>query len=263
MIEEQLLVFRERFAMPRKTVITHQDAQNYVVEEKIEDLYLLIDRFGYTKAVDSTSYSKIQEETLKEFPHIVRIKSNDKLCLFTAEGNMYQLKVSAIPRTRVKDKGTLIQTMTKIGSENILLYIPYDIMFDSQLLFVTRSGLIKQVSGVEFDTSRTMVAATKLDDGDIVVGITAMSAKEVLSGHMKVIILTEKKLSLGFPLEEVPELKKTGKGVKSITLEKKDQVLYGTVLNDKVETFSFDGKEYNAKKVRNRKRGAKGQNAAL
>lgn len=262
-IEEQLLVFREKFAQPRKTVITHQDAQNYVVEEKIEDLYILIDRFGYTKAVDSTSYSKVQEDTLKEYTHIVPIKSNDKLCLFTAEGNMHQLKVSAIPRTRIKDKGTLIHTLTKIGQENVLLYIPYDVMFDSQLLFVTKSGLIKQVSGVEFDTSRTVVAATKLDEGDIVVGITAMSAKEVLSGHMKVIILTEKMLSLGFPLEEVPELKKTGKGVKSIALEKKDQVLYGTVLNDKTETFTFDGKEYNAKKVRNRKRGAKGQNATL
>ncbi len=262
-IEQQLLVFRERFAQPRKTVIADLNAKEYVVEEKIEDLYVLIDRFGYTKAIDATTYQKTQEETLREFPHIVRMKSNDRLCLFTAEGNMHQLKAAAIPRTRVKEKGTLLQTLTKVGQETILLYIPFEQMFDSQLLFVTKSGLIKQVSGVEFDTSRTIVSTTKLESGDQLCGVTAMSAAEVLSGHMKVIILTEKKLSLGFPLEEVPELKKTSKGVKAITLEKKDTVVYGTAVSDKTDTFTFDGKEYNARKVRNRKRAAKGQNAAL
>ncbi len=262
-IEQQLLVFRERFAQPRKTVIADLNAKEYVVEEKIEDLYVLIDRFGYTKAIDATTYQKTQEETLREFPHIVRMKSNDRLCLFTAEGNMHQLKAAAIPRTRVKEKGTLLQTLTKVGQETILLYIPFEQMFDSQLLFVTKSGLIKQVSGVEFDTSRTIVSTTKLESGDQLCGVTALSAAEVLSGHMKVIILTEKKLSLGFPLEEVPELKKTSKGVKAITLEKKDTVVYGTAVSDKTDTFTFDGKEYNARKVRNRKRAAKGQNAAL
>lgn len=262
-IEQQLLVFRERFAQPRKTVIADLNAKEYVVEEKIEDLYVLIDRFGYTKAIDATTYQKTQEETLREFPHIVRMKSNDRLCLFTAEGNMHQLKAAAIPRTRVKEKGTLLQTLTKVGQETVLLYIPFEQMFDSQLLFVTKSGLIKQVSGVEFDTSRTLVSTTKLEPGDQLCGVTAMSAAEVLSGHMKVILLTEKKLSLGFPLEEVPELKKTSKGVKAITLEKKDTVVYGTAVSDKTDTFTFDGKEYNARKVRNRKRAAKGQNAAL
>ena len=262
-IEQQLLVFRDRFAQARKTVITDLNAKEYIVEEKIEDLYVLIDRFGYTKAIDASTYQKTQEETLREFSHIVRMKSNDRLCLFTAEGNLHQLKVAAIPRTRVREKGTLLQTLTKVGQENILLYIPFEQLFESQLLFVTKNGLIKQVSGIEFDTSRTVITTTKLEPGDTLCGISALSAAEVLSGHRKVILLTEKGLSLGFALEEVPELKKTSKGVKAIALEKNDSVAYATAVSDKAETFSFEGKEYSARKVRNRKRGAKGQNAAL
>ncbi len=262
-IEQQLLVFRDRFAQARKTVITDLNAKEYIVEEKIEDLYVLIDRFGYTKAIDASTYQKTQEETLREFSHIVRMKSNDRLCLFTAEGNLHQLKAAAIPRTRVREKGTLLQTLTKVGQENILLYIPFEQLFESQLLFVTKNGLIKQVSGIEFDTSRTVVTTTKLEPGDTLCGISALSAAEVLSGHRKVILLTEKGLSLGFALEEVPELKKTSKGVKAIALEKNDSVAYATAVSDKAETFSFEGKEYSARKVRNRKRGAKGQNAAL
>ena len=58
-------------------------------------------------------------------------------------------------------------------------------------------------------------------------------------------------------------LGKVAKGVKGITLEKKDSVVYGTSLDLSVEEFTFDGKTYNARKIRNRSRGAKGQNATL
>ncbi len=262
-IEQQLLIFRERFAQERRTAITELTTREYVVEEKIEDLYVLIDRFGYTKAVDTGAYQKTAEETLKEFVHKIKIRSNDKLCIFTAEGNMYQLKVSSIPRCRVKEKGTLLQVLTKIGQENALFITAFDTMFDAQLLFVTKNGFIKQVSGIEFDTNRAVVAATKLDEGDCLVGVTALSAKEVLSGHQKVILLTDKKLSLGFPLEEVPEQKKTSKGVKAITLEGKDFLIYGSSVDQNTDEFTFDGKVYHAKKIRNRKRGAKGQKATL
>ena len=263
-IEEQLLEFREKFAVPRKTVITTETTKAYVVEEKVEDLMILIDRFGYMKAIDTPSYQKAAPENLQEYVHTCPIRSNDRLCIFTAQGNLYQLKVAQIPRVKLREKGVLYQTLTKIGSdEDAILFIAFEDLFNSQLLFVTRNGLIKQVSGVEFDTNRAVVNTTKLEDDDRIVGLTALSAKEVMSGHQKVVILTEKKLSLGFPLDEVPELKKTSKGVKAITLEKKDYVLYGTSLDQNTEEFTFDGKTFNAKKVRNRKRAAKGQKATL
>lgn len=262
-IEEQLLEFRSRFACERKTIITTAVSKAYVVEEKIEDLYLLIDRFGYMKCIDSAAFQKALPESLQEYPHICPIRSNDRLCLFTAQGNMYQIKASAIPRTRLKDKGTLYQTLAKIGSEDVLLFIAFEDLFNSQLLFITRTGLIKQVSGIEFDTNRAVVNTTKLEDGDVIVGLTALSEKDIMSKHQKVVILTEKKLSLGFPLDEVPELKKTSKGVKAIALEPKDSVLYGTSLDQNTDEFSFDGRTYHAKKIRCRKRGSKGQKATL
>ncbi len=108
-----------------------------------------------------------------------------------------------------------------------------------------------------------MVVATKLEDGDEVVNIIMLSASDVLAGDRKVIILTEKGLSLGFSLDEVSEMKKTGRGVKSIALEKKDYVVFTTVLKTSDEVFIYEGKELNAKRVRNRKRGQKGQKAQL
>ncbi len=262
-IEEQLLIFRERFNMPRKTVIDHILATDYVVEEHIENLYVLIDRFGYTKCVDANAYQKAGEETLKEFRFIAQVASNDKLCLFTAEGNMYQVKAEKIPKVRMKDKGVLLQTLSKIDNETLLLPIAYDDMLNAQFLFVTKQGLVKLVGGGEFDANRAVINTTKLEDGDILVGITALSASQATSSHTKVILLTEKKLSLGFMIDEVPEMKKASKGVRGIMLEKKDTVICGAAISDKDEDFIFEGKNYNPKKIRIRKRGLKGQKATL
>ncbi|MGN0507535.1 MAG: DNA topoisomerase (ATP-hydrolyzing) subunit A [Lachnospiraceae bacterium] len=262
-IKTQLKEFKKKFARPRRTELLQLETVNYVVEEKIEDIFVLVDKFGYTKSTDAASMTRTSEDILREFPHIIKMKNNDRLCIFTAEGNMYQVKASAIPKGRVKDKGVLIHTLCKVGKEDILLYTSFEELFEAQLLFTTKSGYIKLVSGIEFDTNRSVVATTKLEEGDLIVGITPLSGADVLAGNRKVILYTNDQLSLGFPLEEVPELKKTSRGVKAITLDKKDFVVYASAIAPNEETFTYRGKELSAKKIRNRKRGAKGQKATL
>jgi DNA gyrase subunit A len=176
---------------------------------------------------------------------------------------MHQVKAAAIPRVKIREKGTLIGNLCKVGNEDIIRYINFETLFESQLAFTTKKGFVKLVSGVEFDTIRSLIAATKLEKDDAVVDISVISAEEALSGDMKYIILTEKGASLGFNLEEVSELKKTSRGVKGIDLAKDDLVAYATVVPMNTETFEFNGKTLSAKKVRTRKRGAKGQNASL
>jgi DNA gyrase subunit A len=262
-IKGRLKEYKKTFQFPRRTLLENAVNAEYIEEVKVEDIYILIDRFGYTKSLDSSSFTRVSEDTLKEYPHIVFMKNTDKLCLFTAEGNMHQVKASAIPKCKIKDKGALIQTLCKVDKENILIYTSFEQLFESQLVFSTKLGYIKQVSGVEFETIRTMVNATKLDDGDEVVSIVMLSAGEILGGDLKVIILTEKGTSLGFSLDEVTEMKKTGRGVKSIELDKNDTVSFTTVLKSSEETFVYNDTELSVKKVRNRKRGQKGQKAQL
>ncbi len=263
-IKNRLKEYKKTFQIPRRTHLDNvENTTGYIEEVKIEDIYILIDRFGYTKSMDTSSYSRVAEENLKEFPHIVLMKNTDKLCLFTAEGNMYQVKAAAIPKCKIKDKGVLIHTLCKVDKENILLYTSFEFLFESQLVFSTKLGYIKQVSGVEFETNRSQIAATKLENEDQIISILMLSAGEILAGDRKVIILTEKGLSLGFSLEEISEMKKTGRGVKSIDLDKNDSVAFTAIVKASDETFLYNGKELSVKKVRNRKRGQKGQKAQL
>ncbi len=262
-IKSRLKEYKKIFHTPRKTSLMSITSTDYVEEVKIEDIYILIDRFGYTKSVDTTSYSRASEDNLKEFVQIIQMKNTDRLCVFTAEGNMYQVKAESIPRVKMKDKGVLIHTLCKVGKETTILYTSFEQLFESQLLFTTKLGYIKQVSGVEFETNRSQINSTKLEENDVIVSITLLSASDVLVGNLKVIILTDKGQSLGFQLSEVTELKKTSRGVKAITLDKNDNVCFATALNQNTETFQYNDKVLSAKKVRNRKRGDKGQKATL
>jgi DNA gyrase subunit A len=262
-IKSRLRDYKKNFNIPRKTVVTNITAADYVEEIKIENIYIIIDRFGYTKSIDAAAYARASEDILKEFVWIILMQSTDKLCVFTAQGNMYQVKAESIPRCKIKDKGTLIHNLCKLNKESIILYASFDKIFESQLLFVTKNGFIKKVSGIEFETNRFQINATKLEDGDEVIAVKLLSAADVISGSLKVILLTDNGLSLGFPLSQVTELKKNSRGIKAITLTGSDTVCFSSVLSIDAKAFQYGDKLLNAKKVRIRKRGDKGHKAQL
>ena len=262
-IKERLKAYKKKFASPRRTVLSNVESVGYVEEFKVEDIYILVDRFGYTKSVDASVYGKAGEEALKEFTHIIPMKNTDRLCVFTAEGNMMQVKAEKIPRCKLKDKGQLIHNLCKVDQQDVIFYASYETLFDSMLLFTTKNGFIKLVSGIEFDTNRNIMLATKLEEGDAVVGITLLQAADILADNRKVVTITKSGYSLGFPLKEVSEMKKTGRGVKAMTLDKNDKIDFVTVLPPETETFDYKGKTVQAKKIKLRARGGKGQKAAL
>lgn len=262
-IKKRLKEYKKQFSRPRRTRLMAMTNQDYIEEFKEEDLVILIDKFGYTKCIDSNSYSRMSEENQKEFQHIISMKNTDKLCLFTMQGNMYQIKASAIPRCRARDKGVLLQSLCKLGQEEIILYTNFETLFESQLLFVTEHGYIKKVSGAEFESVRSVIASTKLEKEDKLAGLAMLSAKETLENNHKIILITKKKLTLGFSLEEVPEMKKSGRGVKAIQLNDGDIIDFAICVSLTQESFLFHEKKYPVKKIKMRKRGAKGEKTSL
>ncbi len=262
-IKKRLKEYKKQFSRPRRTRLMTMTNQDYIEEFKEEDLVILIDKFGYTKCIDSNSYSRMSEENQKEFQHIISMKNTDKLCLFTMQGNMYQIKASAIPRCRARDKGVLLQSLCKLGQEEIILYTNFETLFESQLLFVTEHGYIKKVSGAEFESVRSVIASTKLEKEDKLAGLVMLSAKETLENNHKIILITKKKLTLGFSLEEVPEMKKNGRGVKAIQLNDGDIINFAICVPLTQESFLFHEKKYPVKKIKMRKHGAKGEKTSL
>lgn len=262
-IKKRLKNYKKQFGRGRRTILTNMDAGKYVEEVKEEDLYVLIDRFGYCKSVDESSYSRISAESLNEYTHKLQIRNTDKLCVFTKNGFMHQIKMSAVPKGRNRDKGVLIQSLCKLGNDEVLIYIAFEDLFNSQLLFATKNGLVKLVSGIEFETIRSTINATKLDDGDELIAVRPLSDEESISEDSSVVIITHKEASLRFPLSQVNELKKASKGVKGITMAADDYAWYAEVISKETETIEHDGKKFSAKKIKIRKRNDKASRSKI
>lgn len=257
-IKKRLRAYKKEFGRPRRTKLDNLDNVKYVEEIKEETIYVLIDRFGYCKSVDEASYSRIAAETLAEYTHIIPMSNTDKLCVFTAGGVMHQIKALSIPKGKSRDKGILIQTLCKLDKDEVLTYIAFEDLFESQLLFVTASGYVKLVSGVEFETNRLSVVSTKLDADDKLVCVRPITVDDAIAGDRDVVMITSKGASLRFPLDQVNEFKKTSRGLKGITFtDDSDKLVHADIATPDNDDLVFDGRHYNPKKIRSKKRNDK------
>ena len=279
-IKKELLAIKKEYALPRKTVIV--DAKEAVVEEvKLveQELVFVMDRFGYAKMIDTASYDRNREAVEAENKYIFNVLNTDKVCVFTDNGNLHQVKVTDIPTKKFREKGVPLDNLGNYTSadENILLLCPAFDIKDHQLLFVTKNGMIKRVNGNEFETKNRTIQSTRLGDGDLLAGvyITDLSEQkrqlafdlgteeegleEDASSRQMVVLQTAGGYFLRFSIMQIPEMKKTAKGVKGIALTKGDEVenVYLLDAGDK-KTITYKEKEVELRKLKSAKRGNRG-----
>ena len=220
-IMEELDSYKKEFGRKRRTVV--ENAEEAVFEEKkVEEqqVVFLMDRFGYAKTVDTGVYERNKEAADKENKYIVHCMNIGKLCLFTDEGKMHQVKVLDLPHGKFRDKGIPIDNVSNYSSseEQIVMICEEEQMRYSKLLFATAQGMIKRVDGSEFQVSKRTIAATKLQEEDRLVAV------KVVTEQQNVVLQTKNGYFLRFLSADVPEKKKAAVGVRGIKLQKKDEL---------------------------------------
>ena len=221
-----------------------------------------MDRFGYSKILDKSTYERNEETVLKEYRHIVHCMNTDKVCVFTDTGVMHQIKVQDIPSGRLRDKGTPLDNIGNYDSRNeqILLIAPDRALKESSLLFVTAASMVKLVDGAEFIVQKKTVAATKLAEGDTLTAVRIVSAKESIT-NAQIIMQSEEGYFLRFPLEEVTRKKKGAIGIRGMKLQEQDHVkhIYLTgVEEEDTPSIIYKEKELVFSKIRLMGRDGKG-----
>ena len=220
-IIEDLESIKKAYERQRRTAI--ENAEEAVFEEKKieeQEVVLLMDRFGYTRTVDVPTYERNKEAADLESKYVVSCLNTGRVCLFTNTGKMHQVKVLDIPFGKFRDKGTPIDNMSNFNSaEEEIVFICDENQFRiAKLLFATKNGIVKKVDGSEFLVAKRTIAATKLGDGDELLSVQIINAKQ------SVVIQTQGGYFLRFHGSEISEMKKTAAGVKGIKLQKKDVV---------------------------------------
>ena len=254
-MKKDLEKIKKTYGFERKTELTNAKAavvKALPIEEK--EVVFVMDRFGYSKILDKSTYERNEETVLKEYRHIVHCMNTDKICVFTDTGVMHQIKVQDIPSGRLRDKGTPLDNIGNYDSRNeqILLIAPDRTLKESSLLFVTASSMIKIVDGAEFIVQKKTVASTKLAEGDTLAAVRLVRAKEGIA-NAQIIMQSEEGFFLRFPLEEVTRKKKGAIGLHGMKLQEEDhikQVYLTGVENEDEPSIIYKEKELVFSKIR-------------
>lgn len=231
-IIEDLDVIKKAYARKRRTVV--ENAEEAVFEEKKieeQEVVFLMDRFGYARTVDMSTYERNREAADSENKYVVSCINTGKICLFTNAGKMHQVKVPDIPYGKFRDKGTPIDNLSNYNSseEQIVFVCDEGSLSMAKLLFATKQGMLKQVDGSEFQVAKRTIAATKLLEEDEVICV------QVVTDGQSIVLQTTNGYFLRFASTEVLEKKKGAVGARGIKLQKKDELEQVYLLEEGVE----------------------------
>ena len=258
-IKKDLDNIKKEYALPRRTVV--EDAEEAVFEEQKmveQEVVFLMDRFGYAKTIDTAAYERNKEAAHAENKYVFNCMNTDKICIFTDNGNLHQIKVKDIPFVKFRDKGTPIDNLGNYSSagEEIIFLCCSSLLAGRKLLFTTKKAMMKLVDGAEFDVAKRTVAATKLSENDLITSIEIISAVNT----QNVVLQTENGYFLKFMLEEIPEKKKSAVGVRGMKIDDKDAVDEVYLIPEDADiSIQYKDKDISLKKLKLSKRDAKGQ----
>ena len=255
-IIQDLDKIKEEFGRKRRTVIENGEEAVYE-EKKIEeqDVIFLMDRFGYARTIDVSTYERNKEAADSENKIIISCKNTGKICLFTNTGKMHQIKVLDLPFGKFRDKGVPVDNVSNFDStkEEAVYLCDAEQMRYAKLLFATKQGMVKKVDGAEFQVAKRTIAATKLQEDDQVVSV------QVITDNQNVVLQTREGYFLRFMAEEVSEKKKGAIGVRGIRLKKKDELEHVYMFEEGTEAKAKYGeKEVTLNRLKMAKRDGNG-----
>lgn len=255
-IIRDLKAFRSEYGKERRTELT--DAEEVVFEEKkIEerDVYFLMDRFGYARTIDESTYERNQETVAAENRFAFKCRNTDKICVFTNTGQMHTIKVLDLPMTKLRDKGTPIDNVSNYDSsaERFLYLSDMESIKGKRLIFGTKAAMLKVVSGTEFDVTRRTMGATKLLENDEVLLVGELRENQTL------IMQSAADYFLRIETGTIPEKKKGAVGVRGMKLGRGDELaeLYLLSEGENVDV-SVKGKEISLNRLHIANRDTKG-----
>lgn len=203
-----------------------------------EDVVVVITKDGYIKRTSTRSYQASNREdlTLKDNDYMIglyEMSTLDTLLVFTNKGNYLYIPVHTIFDIKWKDIGKHISNLIEISpDEKVVSAIPvYDFETDSNLIIVTKNGMIKRSKVKDFKLTRYSkpTSCMKLKENDEVIGC-------LLEKYNSVFLTTNTGYGLSFATSDIPEVGVKASGVKAMSL-KEDVIV--SISNFDYNEFEF------------------------
>jgi len=269
-IAEEMTAIRDKFADPRRSVITH-DPGDLGVEDLIDDeeIVVTMTAAGYVKSVAADAFRTqgrggrgVQGARLKEedlVTHVVHTTSLSYLLLFSNRGKVYRLRGHEIPMKERTAKGTALVNLLPLANDERVQAIveTRDFPDDHYLMFATARGQVKKTAFSEYDKSRREgFIAINLRDGDELVRVVPTNGSDDLFE------VTQKGMTIRFSEEDVRAMGRDAAGVRGIRLRDDDVVVSLDVARDESDilmvTDAGYGKRTKLERFNRQARGGQG-----
>ena len=233
-VKGELRDVAEKYGDERGTQVVAAEAKEMAIEDLIadEDVVITISHSGYIKRLPVSAYRKqgrggkgasgtdLKEEDFVE--HLFVASTHDYLLCFTDKGRVHWLRVYDIPQASRQAKGKAIINLLELGTgEQMAAFVPVRGFPENQfLIMLTEKGLIKKTALSAYSHPRRGgIVGMGLEDGDKLIRVL------LSDGQQQLLLATEQGKAIRFPELQVRDMGRGAKGVKAITLAKKDQVV--------------------------------------
>ena len=231
-IKKELKAVADQFGDDRRTTIeeVHNVVEALVKEEKVaEEALVTFSREGYLRRSWPKAKKAAQpEDGQPDDPPVYSFETDTEhtLFFFTNIGNCYQLNVGALPEmNKPKDRGSLLSGVLA-GLENgeepvyLMCATAEELNILPDLLFVTSRGQLKRSAASEYAVKRSKFGALNLREGD---SLHAVLSLDVSSD---VLMISETGMCIRFHADQVPAMGRVSGGVKGMTLDPSDRILW-------------------------------------
>ncbi|RNC28962.1 MAG: DNA gyrase subunit A [Candidatus Dichloromethanomonas elyunquensis] len=246
-VKTELKEIRDKFADPRRSEITI-DATKMEIEDLIadEDVVITVTHRGYIKRLPLTTYRSqrrggrgVSGMSTGENDFVERLfiaSTHHFILVFTSKGKVYRLRAHEIPEASRTAKGTAIVNLLNLSQdEQVTATIAIkDFKGEYYLLTATKSGIVKKTALQEYDTQRKdgLIALT-LDEKDELISV------RLTKGNDDVVIATRLGIVIRFSEDDVRSMGRTARGVRGITLDKKDFVMAMDIVDSSGENLEL------------------------
>ena len=231
-IKKELQTVADQFGDERRTTIeeVHNVVEALVKEEKTaEEALVTFSREGYLRRSWPKAKKAAQpEDGLPDDPPVYSFETDTDhtLFFFTDLGNCYQLNVGALPEmNKPKDRGSLLSgVLAGLETDEKPVYLmcatAEELNTLPDLLFVTARGQLKRSAASEYAVKRSKFGALNLREGD------SLHAVLSLDLSADVLMISETGMCIRFHADQVPAMGRVSGGVKGMTLDLNDRILW-------------------------------------
>ena len=239
-VREELADLSARYGDDRRSQIIDAEI-SFNPEDLIADepMVITISHQGYIKRIAPATYRQQRRggrgiagmDTKEEdwVEHLFMASTHDYLCVFTARGQLYWLKVHQIPLASRTSRGKPVVNLLDISKDEMIASILKVREFnpDRYVLFATRSGQVKKTSLAAYRHVRSRgINAINVDEGDRLIDA------RLTDGHNDLILATRKGMAIRFKEGDVREMGRAARGVRGVRLRPGDEVVGAVVMRE-------------------------------